>query len=219
MVDVTPSTLLLEPGAPQWAQRLALRLVKTFLNLFPTAPVRLWRAPPAEFPPADKWPGSVVASPDGGLWVSDGTSWVRVGPPVFQGAMTKRTVDLTRDFRPFASIPWNGVVYDTGGFWSVGQPTRLTVPAGVSRVKVSAGLLLNGGVATEYFSTLIQKNGAYVEGLGLSIATMPAGLTRVGLAGATVDVVPGDYFEVWGANQTTATLTLKVLSWLAMEAV
>jgi len=81
MVDVTPSALLLEPNAPMWAQRLVLRLVKTFLNLFPTAPVRLWKVPTsADLPDPAAWTGSVAYTADGTVYVSNGTAWLAVGP-------------------------------------------------------------------------------------------------------------------------------------------
>jgi hypothetical protein len=79
MVDRTPSLLLVEPGAPQWAQRLGQRLVKTFLNLFPTAPVRLWKAPQAELPDPAAWAGAILFVSDlGKLAVSDGAAWTDV---------------------------------------------------------------------------------------------------------------------------------------------
>lgn len=84
MVAITPSTLLLEPGAPQWAQRLALRLVRTFLNLFPTAPVRLWSVQQSDLPDPSDWPGAVVYVTDlAKLAVSDGTAWTdAIGGPL-----------------------------------------------------------------------------------------------------------------------------------------
>jgi hypothetical protein len=76
MVSQTPTSLLLEPTAPSWAQRLALRLDKVFLNLFPTAPVRLWPVTKANLPAAADWPGAVVYVNDvKKLGISDGAAW------------------------------------------------------------------------------------------------------------------------------------------------
>lgn len=78
MVDRTPSAPLLEPNAPLWAQRLVLRLARTFLNLFPTAPVRLWSALAADLPPAADWTGALVwVSDTGKVAVSNGAAWVQ----------------------------------------------------------------------------------------------------------------------------------------------
>jgi hypothetical protein len=84
MVDRTPSLLLVEPGAPQWAQRLGQRLVKTFLNLFPTSPVRLWKVAQADLPDAAEWTGAALFVADlGKLAVSDGVAWTdAIGGPL-----------------------------------------------------------------------------------------------------------------------------------------
>ena len=34
------------------------------------------------------------------------------------------------------SIPWDATVYDTDNFWSAGNPTRFTIPSGVSKVRL-----------------------------------------------------------------------------------
>jgi hypothetical protein len=79
MVAQTPSAVLVEPGSPPWAQRLGLRLARTFLNLFPTAPVRLWSVTFAELPPAADWPGAICWVTDKSkVAVSSGTAWVSV---------------------------------------------------------------------------------------------------------------------------------------------
>lgn len=60
---VAPAPLL-EPGAPDWAQRFALQVQEAFLGLFPDAPVRLWSVAFADLPDPAKWSGCIV-------WVSD----------------------------------------------------------------------------------------------------------------------------------------------------
>lgn len=40
----------------------------------------------------------------------------------------------------WAPVAWDGVRYDTLGFWWAAAPTRLTVPPGVTRVRLTAGL-------------------------------------------------------------------------------
>lgn len=79
MVDRAPSSLLLEPGAPMWAQRLALRLDRAFVGLFPSAPVRLWSVLFADLPSPADWTGCLVWVPDKGkVAVSNGAAWVVV---------------------------------------------------------------------------------------------------------------------------------------------
>ena len=77
MSSFTPSTLLVEPNAPQWAQRLGLRPGEDVLqNLFPTQPTRLWDAgAAADLPPPENWPGTVRHWRTIRSGVSDGASW------------------------------------------------------------------------------------------------------------------------------------------------
>jgi hypothetical protein len=72
-----PAAPLLEPGAPSWAQRFALRLASTFVISFPTAPIRLWSVVKADLPPAAEWTGALVYLNDlNKLAISDGTAWL-----------------------------------------------------------------------------------------------------------------------------------------------
>lgn len=72
---VAPSVLL-EPGAPTFLQRFALRLASTFLGLFPDAPVRLWSKDLADLPPAANWRGGIVYVADKAkVGLSNGTTW------------------------------------------------------------------------------------------------------------------------------------------------
>jgi len=74
-----PTSILLEPGAPSWAQRFALRLASTFKLINPQAPVAIWGVNSADLPPATDWPGCLVVVPDlNVLAVSDGTVWRRI---------------------------------------------------------------------------------------------------------------------------------------------
>lgn len=73
-----PSTLLLEPGAPQWAQRLLPRLTEFFRLRHPQAPSELMITTVAELPPAEEWLGAEVWLRDlGKVAVSNGTAWVK----------------------------------------------------------------------------------------------------------------------------------------------
>lgn len=80
-----PSSLLLEPGAPPWAQRFALRISALFKLVNPQAPVAIWPVNKADLPPAADWTGCLVWVPDQVVvGVSDGVNWRRInlGGPV-----------------------------------------------------------------------------------------------------------------------------------------
>jgi hypothetical protein len=74
------SAPLVEPTAPPWALRFALRLQQMFWPVFPTQPMRVWDAGVlADLPPAADWPDTVAVA-GGAMWISVGGAWVLVGP-------------------------------------------------------------------------------------------------------------------------------------------
>lgn len=85
---VAATAPLIEPGAPPWALRFALRLQQTFWPVFPSQPQRVWNAGPVSaLPPPAAWPGAIVQA-DGALWMSDGVAWTMVGSGVPPGTTT-----------------------------------------------------------------------------------------------------------------------------------
>jgi hypothetical protein len=80
-----PPGVLLEPSAPPWAQRFALRLQSYFVAAHPTAPTEVYAADKADLPPPADWRGCLAVVPDvHALVVSDGVNWLTVtlGGPV-----------------------------------------------------------------------------------------------------------------------------------------
>ena len=52
-------------------------------------------------------------------------------------ALLRRTTNLTASTTAaYVAIPWQRAVYDSDAFWSAGQPTRLTVPAGYALARL-----------------------------------------------------------------------------------
>lgn len=80
-----PTSVLMEPGAPAWAQRFALRLAVVFKLVNPQAPVAIWPSYKADLPPPIDWIGSLVYVPDQDcVAISDGVNWrkISLGGPV-----------------------------------------------------------------------------------------------------------------------------------------
>jgi hypothetical protein len=44
-------------------------------------------------------------------------------------------------------IPWDATEFDTEGFWDSGNPSRLTVPSGMSRVRLLGNVRWPGASA------------------------------------------------------------------------
>lgn len=133
---------------------------------------------------------------------------------VFMGALVTPSSDVsTSTAGPY---PFNSETEDTDGFHdNVTNNSRLTIPSGVSRVRLTAMIQFNSDTAIEY--TMI-KNGSYAIGLPKANKETDAGKNSYdNLVSASISVVPGDYFEIIG--DIAVTRTLDADSWFAIEVI
>ena len=135
-----------------------------------------------------------------------------------RGALVRLTADEAVAASTDVAIPWDAAVYDTDTFWSAGNPTRLTVPTGVSKVRLKGNIDWTFGGAG-HRHVWIHKNGALFFGAAKESDEGDAGVQSIG--SAVVDVTPGDYFELL-ARQTSASpknVAADELTWFAIEVV
>jgi hypothetical protein len=122
----------------------------------------------------------------------------------FRGARAYRTTDAT-GVASGTAIVWQAEAYDTDGFWSVGAPTRITIPAGVTKVRlfwsVDYEVLTSAGTVGSF----VRKNGTTLtapDALGSSDArsgTIGANSNRsIGFTGVC-SVASADYFELFAS--------------------
>ena len=110
------------------------------------------------------------------------------------------------------------MVYDTDAFWSAGNPTRHTVPAGVAKVRLKGNLNWTFG-GSGHRHIWVHKNGALFFGTAKESDEGDAGVEGIG--SAVVDVTPGDYFELIALQTSASTknVTADELTWFAIEVV
>lgn len=101
-------------------------------------------------------------------------------------------------------------VYDDKAFINLGtNNTRITIPAGIDRIILTAELTVSNATGDKYCQ--IKKNGAFFVGGGN--ARWNSSMDRVFVTSAVLSVVPGDYFElnlfaaVGAGNITTASFS------------
>lgn len=118
---------------------------------------------------------------------------------------------------PTAAIAWDTAVEDTGGFFSSAHPTRLTIPSGVSAVRLYGAAYFDnstgqpGGI---YF----QKNQTVFPGAATQIFPFSNAVVYFSIASPVIACTPGDYFELFrGAN--SGTLEADGYTYFAIEAV
>lgn len=118
-------------------------------------------------------------------------SYVPIDLP-YRGARVRLASDLTPGSSGFSVIPWGIEDRDTDNFWSIGQPTRFVIPAGVTKVRLGLYLRSPSGASGRY--AFFKKNGDYVFGGGG--VGQPGNAFDLSLSSDAIDVVVGDYFEV-----------------------
>lgn len=136
----------------------------------------------------------------------------------FNGALVQLTSPETIPDNLGTVIPWDATVYDVGGWWSVGNPTRLTVPAGVSRVIVSCNIQWAANNVGERL-VVQRKNDGTFPGQGAS-RLVPIELADANVHSAVVDVVAGDFFEILVVQKSGGSLNLNDTpsNWFAIRA-
>lgn len=139
-----------------------------------------------------------------------------------KGVLLGTTTNTTIPNNTFYFLPWDKVIYDTSGFYSGGQPTRITVPAGISKVKVSSNVCFNINTNGSR-QAQIQKNNADAPGSGSSnIVVGGTAYYVLNMTSAVLSVVPGDYFEVRVQQSSGGPLETRnfvAAMWFSLEVV
>lgn len=140
---------------------------------------------------------------------ASGPSWLR---PVLDsierrspdrcGAMVRKAADQTgANFTAIAALLWDEEVYADAAWHDPLVGSRLTVPAGVDRVRVGCTVSTNNVTSSVGQFLSVGKNGsASYDGFVVCNATSgPAavGSPRMSIASGPIPVDAGDYFEAY----------------------
>jgi len=138
------------------------------------------------------------------------------GGTAFSGALA--TTAVAQTVNGTTILDWELEDYDTDSWHDlVTNNTRLTVPAGVTYVRVSAGIMDTSSV-TGQFNVLIYKNGSNVYPGSPTNEIETAGGDGASCHTAVIAVVEGDYFEVNVFTSGSRTITAN-RSWFGIEKV
>ena len=137
-----------------------------------------------------------------------------------RGALVNLATSQSIPNRTYTKIAFDNVVYDTDGFFSSNQPTRLTVPSGISKIKVLAniewGINSNG-----YREIKIRKNNV-PENHGLPEDRRQAmNRSNVNLSSSVIQVTQGDYFEILVYQDSGGALDIhgNYPTWFSIEVI
>ncbi|MBD3260367.1 MAG: hypothetical protein GF334_01595 [Candidatus Altiarchaeales archaeon] len=117
----------------------------------------------------------------------------------FKGAIVSKTNNQNLPSGANTPVNFQSVQYDHGGWFDASQPTRFTVPSGVSRVVVFANVSLENSGATGKQQVKITRNDQFGQP-GFPIAGHAQETSSsddlYNVCTAPIEVTPGDYFEV-----------------------
>ncbi len=138
-----------------------------------------------------------------------------------KGALVNLTADESIAHNTWTSVPWDQAVYDTDAFWAASpNPERLTIPAGLTRVRLSANISFANNT-TGIRGIRLFKNGGGFDGT-ISVtrdATSGTGNTDFNGNSAIVTVAQNDFFELQVFQDSGGALNLRTANatWLSIE--
>lgn len=138
-----------------------------------------------------------------------------------RGALVTKAADqIGADYTATLAVGWDSEIYDTDSIHdNVTNNSRLTVPSGVSYVRIGGGIRVQNITSGVFLNTFINKNGSSTWG-GSPQSIIDIDGTSVGTTcwTAFVPVSPGDYFEyMLGVQTDTSVNVIALRSWFAME--
>jgi len=122
---------------------------------------------------------------------------------MFQGARLQLATNQAVPATTFYSVTYPLPVVDTAGFWSAAHPSRLTIPAGVTVVRLTGCIRATSATATRAGITC-WMNGATVAA---SVDPNSVNFCSIEFDSGPLPVTTGDYFELkayLGAARTLA---------------
>ncbi|WP_439596449.1 hypothetical protein [Falsiroseomonas sp.] len=115
-----------------------------------------------------------------------------------RGALLSLAADAVIPNAVETAVPWPAPIYDDVGLWSAAQPTRITIPAGVSRIRVATQVTWNNTATGDRKMRVLR--GTTDEGNGLPAQRLPSAgaddVTILNAVGGIVPVTPGEYLRL-----------------------
>jgi hypothetical protein len=147
-----------------------------------------------------------------------------VHPKSYSALAYRSTAQSIPDSTPTALI-FEAASYNDCTMWSAGSPTRLTVPAGVTRVRLTGNSRLSSiNVDDKLVRTFIYKNGAagYVGIPYASVGTNAGTYAYpLNIASPIITVAAGDYFELMIEQNTGGAINtntdVNYANWMSLE--
>lgn len=163
---------------------------------------------------------AVITSPaTGDKLAYNGTNWVN---QAFRGAQVHTSANVSIPDSTSTAVAFNTEDYDTSTIHdNVTNNTRLTVPSGVTKIRLSAGVKWANN-ATGRRSIVLNKNGAAFQGQGAMTVDAGASINHeLNVTTGVIAVSAADYFEVIAFQDSGGALNVlsNESTWFSMEIV
>ena len=141
----------------------------------------------------------------------------------WKGARVTKSADETGvNYTTITALSFNTESVDTDGFHdNVTNNSRLTVPSGVSRVRLAGQVALNNISSSQTFTVDIRKNGAAVLPALARLDQIVAGSgnDRLQIFSSAIVCSAGDYFELRFSTNSDTSIDITTNSWFEIEEV
>jgi hypothetical protein len=160
-------------------------------------------------------------SVDPQFYFAGDASGLPVLSPTFRGACVVKTSAQTLTSGAGTTVTWDQAQWDTDSFWSAGANTRLTIPSGVSWVRISTNIGWENN-SSGWRQVNFWRNGSNstFEGAGEHRQGGNSDWSGIGASSAPIPVQAGDYFEIRAAHNRGADndiVATENRSWFAVE--
>jgi hypothetical protein len=137
----------------------------------------------------------------------------KLEPVMFQGARAPLAANQVIAAGVFTKLIWGLPTFQTTAFWAAGQPTRFTIPTGVTKVNVSSAVWGPFPGLFDYFM-LIRINGAAAQ-----VIRSGRAINNFGEECETgpLNVVATDYLEVEVSAGLGGTIQKIAATWFGLE--
>lgn len=116
----------------------------------------------------------------------------------WRGCLLNRTSVLSKASNAlWEPVPWQAAAFDSDSLWSIVNPTRITVPVGVTKMRFSGAVTFPTNATGHRGLALYKNDSATVFGRFRETMSATATLsTGISAESAVMEVEEGDYFEL-----------------------
>jgi hypothetical protein len=153
--------------------------------------------------------------------------WHLVGTTARIGALVKLSLDKTITTATNTSVVWDSASYDDANFWEgVTNPSRLSVPIGVTGVILKGNIRFEAIASNDVISISALKNSSFTydgkPGVASETINSSSISSLLSFASSIIPVVGGtDYFElsIYQTSVGDLDVTAHSLTWFSIEAI